>query len=69
MKKGKNPDYWIPKIQRNMERDLEKDKELRARGWKVLHFWGKEILKNTDECVRAIEETIFAIKMGEDRFD
>lgn len=24
---------------------------------------GKEIMKNTDECVRVIEETVFDIKM------
>lgn len=66
---GKNSDYWIPKIERNMDRDLEKDKKLMAHGWTVLHFWGKDILKNPDECVRAVEETIFKLKMGEEDFD
>jgi DNA mismatch endonuclease (patch repair protein) len=32
-------------------------------GWIVIRFWGKEIMKNTDECVRVIEETVFDIKM------
>lgn len=32
-------------------------------GWTVLRFWGKEILKNTDECVKVIEETIFEKKI------
>ena len=62
--KGKNPRYWISKIQRNMERDMEKDKMLRFEGWTVIHFWGKDILKNTDECVKVIEETIFELKMS-----
>lgn len=26
-------------------------------------FWGKEILKNTDECIRVIEETVFEKQM------
>lgn len=65
LEKGKNPGYWISKIQRNMERDLEKDKMLRFEGWTVIHFWGKDILKNTDECIRVIEETIFDLKMSE----
>ena len=64
LEKGKNPDYWISKIQRNMERDREKDQKLLFEGWTVIHFWGKDILKNTDECVRVIEETIFDITMG-----
>lgn len=65
LEKGKNPGYWIKKIQRNMERDQEKDKMLRFEGWTVIHFWGKDILKNTDECVKVIEEAIFDLKMSE----
>lgn len=34
-------------------------------GWTVIRFWGNEIKKNTDECVRVIEETIFDTKLGE----
>ena len=33
LKNGKNPDYWIAKISRNIERDQIKDKELKALGW------------------------------------
>ena len=57
--KGNNGEYWVKKIQENMLRDNEKDKELNALGWIVVHFWGKEILKNPDECVKVIEEIIF----------
>lgn len=63
LKKGKNPDYWIPKIERNMQRDLEKDRMLLVLGWRVIHFWGKDILKHTEECIKVIEETIFDMKM------
>ena len=28
-------------------------------GWTVIHFWGKDILKDTDQCIKVIEETIF----------
>jgi DNA mismatch endonuclease (patch repair protein) len=63
--KGKNSEYWVQKIERNMERDQEKDKELLFLGWTVIHFWGKDILKNTDECLRVIEEVIFDQKMQE----
>lgn len=62
---GKNPDYWIKKIERNIERDKEKDLMLQAEGWTVIHFWGKDIIKNTDECIEVIEETIFDLKMSE----
>ena len=66
LQNGKNPDYWIKKIERNIERDQEKDQKLIAEGWTVIHFWGKEILKNTDECIKVIEETIFDMHIGDE---
>ena len=48
LEQGKNADYWVKKIQRNMDRDSEKDKELLFQGWTVIHFWGKDIIKNTE---------------------
>ena len=62
--KGKNPDYWVKKIERNIQRDEEKDQQLKFMGWTVIHFWGKDILKDTEQCVRVIEETIFDQKLG-----
>lgn len=63
LEKGKNSEYWVKKIERNIQRDEEKDKQLNFMGWTVIHFWGKDILKDTDECIRVIEETIFDLKM------
>lgn len=65
LEKGKNADYWISKIQRNIERDEEKDKMLLFSGWTVLHFWGKDILNDIDACIRVIEELVFDKKMAE----
>lgn len=62
---GKNSDYWIAKIQRNMQRDAETDKILTFMGWTVIHFWGQDILRDTDACIRVIEEAIFEMKLGE----
>lgn len=63
--KGSNPDYWIKKIERNRDRDVENDKKLLFLGWTVIHFWGKDILRNIDECIRVIEETIWDIRILE----
>lgn len=65
LESGKNPDYWIPKIERNMQRDVEKDKELLFMGWTVIHFWGTEILKEPEGCLKVLEETIFDLKLGD----
>lgn len=63
--KAKDPDFWIDKIQRNIERDDEVNQLLRSMEWTVLRFWGKDILKNTNQCVQAVEEAMFNnIEMG-----
>lgn len=60
-----NSEYWISKIERNKERDRQNEQQLMFLGWTVIRFWGKEILKNTDECVRVIEEVIFENQIEE----
>ena len=40
-------------------------KKLLFMGWTVIRFWGEDILHNTDECVKVIEETIFDLMMEE----
>ena len=56
-------DFWIPKIERNMARDREVNEHLTAQGWKVLRFFGKQIQRNVDECVRIIAQTVAARKL------
>ena len=36
----------------------EVEKKLRFREWTVLRFWGEDITKHTNDCVKIIEETI-----------
>lgn len=59
LEKSNNSSYWIKKISRNIERDSAIDKKLSALDWTVVHFWGKYIIKHTDECVKYIEELIY----------
>lgn len=51
-------EFWIPKIERNMERDKEVTEELQKQGWTVLRFWGKEIEKNASGCADIIEKAV-----------
>ena len=44
---GKNPNYWIKKIERNRKRDMNNDKKLFSLGWTVIHFWGSDIMKGS----------------------
>lgn len=57
-----NHDYWLPKIERNMQRDQEVTALLEKAGWTVLRFWGFQIKKELDECVRVVMDTIDKIK-------
>lgn len=59
LEKGEKGEYWISKISRNIARDEGIDKQLNFLGWTVLRFWGNDIKKHTDECVKVIEEVIF----------
>ncbi len=53
-----NRDFWIPKIERNMDRDREVNEKLEKEGWIVLRFWGKEIKKYTNRCLKKLEDSI-----------
>jgi len=64
LQKSNNSEYWIRKIARNMERDEEANKQLRNLGWSVLRFWGKDIKKDLNGCIKTIEEHIFYNKTG-----
>lgn len=65
LENSNNSEFWIKKISRNIERDDEVNKELLFLGYTVIRFWGNDIKKNTDECIRVIEETIFDLKFEE----
>ena len=64
IEKSNNSDYWIRKIERNISRDEDVNRKLKALGWVVLRFWGKEIKNDTEGCVQVIEDAIFDVKMG-----
>lgn len=64
LEKSTNSEFWINKISRNRDRDEEINKQLLFLGWTVIRFWGKDIQKRTDECIKVIEETIFDQMIG-----
>lgn len=49
-----NRDFWIPKIERNIARDIEVNAALEAEGWVVLRFWGQQIKKDAKACADLI---------------
>ena len=59
--RGHNPDYWVAKIKRNMERDRGTTRVLEEAGWQVLRFWESDILSNpehiADRVIDALESS------------
>lgn len=51
-------EFWIPKIERNMQRDIEVTETLSKNGWLVIRFWGKEIKKNCSGCADIVEKAV-----------
>lgn len=49
-----NQDFWIPKIERNMQRDSQNDELLSDKGWYVMHFWEMQIKNNFEDCINRI---------------
>ena len=49
-----NRDYWIKKIEDNIQRDRDYDEQLIAMGWLPLHFWEHQINKDLEGCIDEI---------------
>lgn len=44
-----NQDYWLPKLERNMERDAINRESLQRDGWRVITVWECELKKQIRE--------------------
>jgi len=53
-----NRDFWIPKIERNMQKDSEVNAQLKQMGYTVFRFWGKELKQNPGYCLMQVLEYI-----------
>jgi DNA mismatch endonuclease (patch repair protein) len=53
-----NAEFWIKKIERNMQRDIEVNAYLESQNWKILRFWSNDIKKNLDSCILEIQNAI-----------
>lgn len=51
-------EFWIPKIERNIQRDIEVTEMLKSDGWVVFRFWGNEIKKDLINCADKIERAV-----------
>lgn len=45
-----NRGFWIPKIERNMQRDKEVNEALKEKGYTVFRFWTQELKNDFESC-------------------
>lgn len=49
-----NRGFWLPKIERNMQRDRMANRRLQESGITVVRFWQNEIKQNLGACLHSI---------------
>lgn len=52
-----NTDFWIDKLNRNVEKDQKNRQQLEDAGWKVIIIWECEIEKEINEVIQNIVQT------------
>lgn len=50
-----NSEYWLKKIERNIERDNENNIALQKMGYFVLRFWDHQVKKEIESCILQIK--------------
>ncbi|SNY95097.1 very short patch repair endonuclease [Flagellimonas pacifica] len=53
-----NREFWIPKIERNIQRDQEVNLALSEMGYTVFRFWESEVKKNLDTCLQKVIKSL-----------
>jgi DNA mismatch endonuclease (patch repair protein) len=51
-------EWWVAKIQRNMERDREVTETLQREGWIVIRLWEHDILADPDAAARKVLQAV-----------
>lgn len=49
-----NREFWISKIERNIQRDHENNLKLEKLGYKVFRFWEHDVKKESQKCIQLI---------------
>lgn len=56
--RGANPQYWIAKIQRNIERDWQNTRALQEMGWTVVRVWESQIQADPEAVAQIVLATL-----------
>ncbi|CAN5574839.1 very short patch repair endonuclease [soil metagenome] len=59
-----NSAYWIPKLQRNVERDHLVNAALTAGGWSVVRVWEHEVTIEVDATLERVQRAVGGARGG-----
>jgi len=54
IKISSNRHYWIPKIEKNIARDIAVNEHYTSLGWRLFRYWEKDINNNLNTCIDQI---------------
>ena len=67
LSQGSNAEYWIAKIQRNIDRDRKNTSTLERQGWQVIRLWESAILRNPAALAAQVQEVVVRRRRLHDR--
>jgi DNA mismatch endonuclease, patch repair protein len=53
-----NTEYWIPKLERNVEKDLAADRALKRSGWRVIRIWEHDLKQKPESVANRLRRAI-----------
>lgn len=53
-----NADWWRDKLETNVERDRDTDRQLLAAGWTVVRIWEHEIRADVESAAERVEAAL-----------
>lgn len=64
-----NREFWIPKIERNIQRDREVNAALDELGYTVFRFWESEVKKNLETCLQKVISHLKSVRSDANSVD
>lgn len=55
-------EFWMKKIQSNVDRDKKVNEQLRSEGWTIIRIWEHDVRKKPEDAVKMITEILEKIR-------
>lgn len=57
-----NREFWIAKMERNIQRDKEVNQALKEKGYQIFRFWESEVKKDLGVCLQKVIQHLESVK-------